>query len=145
MLMCIYEGIYSSQLYELIHMTREHIDEYTNSIRLFHKNGENTTLKVSPKLIDNLIKLSNENIWLRENKSGECRIDTVGFKGINSVFKIEVRGDINYDSFKHCLYRRLRMINKEYIEKKNGDGILSYDLTVHHLCSSCRKAAKRIK
>ena len=31
---------------------------------------------------------------------------------------------------------------KEYIEEKNGSDVLSYDLTVHHLCPTCRAAAK---
>lgn len=117
MLMCVYEGIYSGKLYELIKMRREHIDEYTNSIRLFHKDGTNTTLKISPKLADNLIKLSNMNTWTRENKSGDYDIETVGMYD-DSIFKIELRGEKNEESFKHCLYRRLRMIGKEYINKK---------------------------
>ena len=42
-----------------------------------------------------------------------------------------------------CLGQQIVIIDglKEYIEEKNGDGVLSYDLTVHHLCSSCRAAA----
>ena len=70
-------------------------------------------------------------------------IEKIGFTGQTDRYdKMLVRHD-------HKLCERCGAISdviidglKEYIEKKNGDGILSYDLTVHHLCSSCRKAAK---
>lgn len=115
--MCLYEGVYSSELYELIHLRRQDINQYDNTLKLSHKDGSNTILRVSHKLIKQLIELSKMDGWYRRNKSGEYSIKTTGMYE-DSVFKIEVRGEVTAESFKHCLYRRIRNINKEYIDKK---------------------------
>lgn len=117
--MCLYEGIYSKNLYELKYLRIKDIDRFSNEIKLRHEDGTVSYLKVSNKLIDRLIQLGNINEWHRKNKNGDFEIKTTGIYD-DSVFKIEMRKyqDENSDTFRHCYYRRIRYINDEYLGRK---------------------------
>lgn len=120
--MCLFEGIYSKNLYELKHLRLRDIDELNNTVRLNHEDGTVSYLKISPKLIDKLIELGNSYIWYRHSKSrtSYCEIKLSGLYD-DSIFKIEMRNsykDENSNTFRQCYYRRIRYINDAYLGKK---------------------------
>lgn len=117
--MCLYEGIYSKNLYELKYLRVKDIDEFSNEVKLRHEDGTTSYLKISNKLIDKLIELGSINKWHRRNRSGSFEIETKGLYN-DSIFKIEMRKyqDENSDTFRYCYYRRIRYINDEYLGRK---------------------------
>lgn len=109
---CIYEGIYNQDLSVLKNLKRSDIGE---SIVVLTEDSQHIyKIKVSEKLCSDLIKLSNVNIWYRNNRFGVC---SVPMRGVypDSVFRIESRDTSSDGSYKFTYYSKLRKISSEYI------------------------------
>lgn len=109
---CVYEGIYNQDLSVLKNLRRSDIDE--GVVTLTEDNQHVYKIKVSEKLCDDLIKLSNTNIWYRNNRFGVC---SVPMRGVypDSVFRIESRNTSSNGSYKFTYYSKLRKVSSEYI------------------------------
>lgn len=141
--MCLFEGIYSKNLYELKHLKLRDIDELNNTVRLNHEDGTISYLKISPKLIDKLIELGNLYIWYRPSKSKKsyCEIKLSGLYD-DSIFKIEMRNgwqDENSNIFRQCYYRRIRRINDTYLGKKVSPHDIYVSGIIHRVSVLSRK------
>lgn len=109
---CVYEGIYNQDLSVLKNLRRNDIGE--GVIILTEDNQHIYKIKVSEKLCNDLIKLSDVNVWYRNNRFGIC---SVPMRGVypNSVFCIESRNTSSDGSYKFTYYSKLRKISSEYI------------------------------
>ena len=141
--MCLFEGIYSKNLYELKHLRLRDIDELNNTVRLNHEDGTVSYLKISPKLIDKLIELGNLYIWYRPSKSrtSYCEIKLSGLYD-DSIFKTEMRNgyqDENSNTFRQCYYRRIRHINDTYLGKKVSPHDIYVSDIIHRVSVLSRK------
>ena len=78
--------------------------------------------------------------YLCENKM----IEKIGITGQTDRYdKMLVRHDHRLCDRCGCITDVIIDGLTDYIQEKNGDEILSYELTVHHLCANCRTAANQ--
>ena len=112
---CIYEGIYSNDLSVIKNLRASDIIE--NKITLHEDKGKSYEIEVSPKLANDLIKLSNLYVWERDNLNGTCEIDIEGLYH-DSCFKIEIRKSDAKCPYRYTYHRILRGISQSYFFAK---------------------------
>lgn len=112
---CIYEGIYSDDMSVLKNLRGS--DVHDGYVTLHEDNGHIYTLKISAQLAEDIVRLSKQRIWERQNRYGICRIQMRGLYA-DSVFKIEERKGSSastQDSYKFTFYAKLRKISDEHL------------------------------
>lgn len=109
----VYEGIYNDDLSVIKNLRKSDIDG--NIVTLREDDGHIYKIKISERLAEDLIKLSNINEWQRRNRFGVCNVNMRG-ANIDSVFKIEDRNTSSDGSYRFAYYAKLRKIAKEYVE-----------------------------
>lgn len=120
---CIYNGIYSDDMSVLKNLRASGI--YGNIVTLRDDNENEHQLEVPQELADDLKRLSEDNVWWRNNRYGAFK---VGIKGLHedSCFKVEDRSGTSEYQGRYSYYRVLRKISKEYV----GYGLLPLQLYV---------------
>lgn len=115
--MAIYEGIYNKNLTEIKNLRVSDIDTKTNIVTLNDDAGNQRELKISPELINNLIKLSKVNTWYKiQGRSTELVGAYIGGEYEDSVFKIlSYNNKDKAKSYKEFYYRRLKVLCKEFL------------------------------
>ena len=120
---CIYNGIYSDDMSVLKNLKAS--DIHGNIITIRDDNENEHQLKVPQELADDLKRLSEDNVWWRNNRYGAFK---VGIKGLHkdSCFKVEDRSGTSEYQGRFSYYRILRKISKEYV----GHSLLPLQLYV---------------
>lgn len=108
----LYEAIYSDDMSVVKNLRAENI--WWDGATLKPDNGEPYDISISEKLADDLIKLSEIDIWERRNRYGTCKISIVGLHE-DSCFKVENRKGSSEYSYRFSYYRLLRNISKNYV------------------------------
>lgn len=109
---CIYEGIYNKDMSVLKNLRAKDIDGDTVTLR--EDNGHSYNIKIPQQLADDLIELSQCNIWEFPNRYGVAKIKISGTHN-DSCFKMERRNEDCKTTFKFGYYRKLRKIAKDYL------------------------------
>lgn len=120
---CIYNGIYSDDMSVLKNLRASDIQGNIATIRDDNENEHQ--LEIPQELADDLKRLSEDNVWWRNNRYGAF---SVGIKGLyeDSCFKIEDRSGSSEYQGRFSYYRILRKISKEYV----GHSLLPLQLYV---------------
>ena len=114
--MALYEGMYSDDGLSVLKNIRKQDIDLENNIAILHQdNGQECKLKISTKLAENLIELSQTFVWERANPKGLCQVEMSGVFP-DSCFKKEIRSTES-DTYFHVYYNRIRKIGKEYLER----------------------------
>lgn len=114
----IYEGIYGKNLYEISELRVSDIKG--NTVTLRHENGTETRLQISNELINNLIKLSDINEWIKKGRGGSQYSQKLIGKYEDSCFKFVRKNDcVNEEvTIKKFYYRKIEKIYKEHLKFK---------------------------
>lgn len=109
---CIYNGIYSDDMSVLKNLRAS--DIHGNIITIRDDNENEHQLEVPQELADDLKRLSEDNVWWRNNRYGAFKVGTKGLHK-DSCFKIEDRSGTSEYQGRYSYYRVLRKISKEYV------------------------------
>lgn len=120
---CIYEGIYSDDMSVLKNLRASDIQG--NIVILRNDNENEHQLEISYELADNLKRLSEDNVWWRNNRYGAFKVSIKGLHK-DSCFKVEDRSGTSEYQGRYSYYRVLRKISKEYV----GHSLLPLQLYV---------------
>lgn len=120
---CVYEGIYCDDMSVLKNLRSSNIQDDTVTLR--NDNGNIHVLRISDVLINDLRRLSEDNVWWRNNRYGAFKIGITGLYE-DSCFKIEDRSGAADSQGRYSYYRILRKISKEYV----GHGLLPLQLYI---------------
>lgn len=109
---CIYNGVYSDDMSVLKNLKAS--DIHGNIVTIRDDNENEHQLEVPQELADDLKRLSEDNVWWRNNRYGAFK---VGIKGLHkdSCFKVEDRSGTSEYQGRFSYYRVLRKISKEYV------------------------------
>ena len=109
---CIYNGIYSDDMNVLKNLRA--LDIHGNIVTIRDDNENEHQLEVPQELADDLKRLSEDNVWWRNNRYGAFKVGTKGLHK-DSCFKIEDRSGTSEYQGRYSYYRVLRKISKEYV------------------------------
>lgn len=115
LLRCLYEGIYSDDMSVLKNLRAADIN--VNIVTLREDNGNTYQMQIPADLADNLLQLPSEP-FLRRNRNATFPITVSGVYH-DSCFKVEHRKGSREDAYQFVYYRILRVITKDYMERKN--------------------------
>lgn len=109
---CIYNGIYSDDMSVLKNLRASDIQG--NTVVTRDDNDNEFQLEIPNELAQDLIRLSEDDVWWRNNRYGAFK---VGIRGLHkdSCFKVEDRSGTSEYQGRYSYYRILRKISKEYV------------------------------
>ena len=112
LVMAIYEGIYSDDRMTVLKNLRgSDVDVENNSVVLHRDDGQTYKMKVSTKLAENLVEISEMDTWERINGRGLCVVKLMGLYP-DSCFKKENRNKNNENEYFNTYYNRIERISK---------------------------------
>lgn len=109
---CVYHGIYSDDMSVLKNLRAS--DIHDNIVTLKDDSDNEYQLEIPRELAEDLIRLSEDNVWWRNNRYGAFKVNTKGLYE-DSCFKVEHRRGTSEYQGRYSYYRVLRKISKEYI------------------------------
>lgn len=113
LLRSIYEGIYNNDMSVLKNLRAN--DIHGDIVTLRNDDGNSFDMKISDKLADALIEMSDISVWKRSNGRGICNIKTEGIYP-DSCFKVENRHDTPDGNYRFSYFKRLRKISSDYLD-----------------------------
>lgn len=118
----IYEGVYTTDWYGILSLTKDDIDVTNNTVTVHRSDGTLFTIRVSSQLIVDMLELSKVESWQQNHRYGtiEKKFTT---ENSNVIFKSIIRSDNNkqspnYDGVCICFFQdKFKYICNEYTNK----------------------------
>lgn len=121
LLRAIYEGVYTTDWYGIISLTKDDIDVTNNTVTVHRSDGTSFKIKVSSQLIVDMLDLSKVEYWL-QNHRYEAIEKKFTTENPNVIFKSITRSDNNYQSPNYngvciCFFQdRFKYIIRKYTD-----------------------------
>ena len=116
LLLCLYEFIGGEELHEIRAIRMQDVGVISNTIKLYDKDGNSRTQKISDELIELLIETNDMDVYIANNGevSGQRGIVSSQLADTNYIFKSSQRKNSASEDMMqyHALLRRLSIIKK---------------------------------